>query len=178
MRLDLPSDSEKLWARLGGKVRNQVRKAQKSDLTVAWGTGDLLDEFYRVFSHNMRDLGTPVYGKRLFRSILEQFPARSEICVVRAGCTPISAGMLLHGFGISEVPSASSLRRYNPTCANMLLYWHMLERSVQRGQDFFDFGRSSRDKRHFLVQKAMGGAASGQHLAVLSARRRPARLQA
>ncbi|HWY85078.1 MAG TPA: FemAB family XrtA/PEP-CTERM system-associated protein [Gemmataceae bacterium] len=156
MRLDLPASSEELWTGLDGKVRNQIRKAQKSDLTVAWGTGDLLDDFYRVFSHNMRDLGTPVYGKRLFRLILDQFPGRSEICVVRAGSTPTAAGMLLHGFGVSEVPSASSLRRYNPTCANMLLYWHMLERSVQRGQDFFDFGRSSRDSATFSFKKQWG----------------------
>jgi FemAB-related protein (PEP-CTERM system-associated) len=156
MRLELPADPELLWAGLSGKVRNQIRKARKCNLTVNWGTVDLLEDFYKVFSHNMRDLGTPVYGKRFFRLMLEQFPGRSEICVVREGATPIAAGLLLHGSGISEVPSASSLRLFNPTCANMLLYWHLLERSAQRGQKFFDFGRSSRDSATFSFKKQWG----------------------
>ena len=41
----------------------------------------------------------------------EQFPDRVEICVVRLGEKPIAAGLLTHGWGVTEVPSASSLRR-------------------------------------------------------------------
>src|SRR5262249_42058654 len=55
-----------LWDRLDRKVRNQVRKAQKSGLTVCEGDTGLLPEFYEVFARNMRDLGTPVYSSRLF----------------------------------------------------------------------------------------------------------------
>jgi FemAB-related protein (PEP-CTERM system-associated) len=156
MRLELPSTSDELWSRLSGKVRNQIRKAQKSNLTVAWGAGELLGEFYRVFCHNMRDLGTPVYSQGLFRSILEEFPEHSEICVVRSGSSPVAAALLLHGRGITEVPSASSLRRFNPTCANMMLYWHLLERSVQRAAKYFDFGRSSRDSATYSFKKQWG----------------------
>ena len=64
-------------------MRNQVRKGQKNGLMVAWGGEDLLPEFYDVFSRNMRDLGTPVYGRALFRAALRQFPDRAEFCVVR-----------------------------------------------------------------------------------------------
>jgi FemAB-related protein (PEP-CTERM system-associated) len=145
LRLDLPATPEKLLAQFPSKLRSQVNKARKNGLTVHWGGRDLLGAFYRVFSHNMRDLGTPVYGKRLFRSLLEQFPDRAEICVVRAEQQPVAAALLLHGWGVTEVPSASSLRQFNHTSANMLLYWHLLERTVQRGQDVFDFGRSTRD---------------------------------
>src|SRR5262249_21502726 len=82
MRLDLPAAAQTLWEALPAKVRNQVRKAQKSGLTVAWGNQELLPEFYAVFSRNMRDLGTPAYGKLLFAHILFQFQNRAEICVV------------------------------------------------------------------------------------------------
>jgi FemAB-related protein (PEP-CTERM system-associated) len=143
MRRTLPRTPEELWKKIDGKVRNQVRKGQKSGLTVAWGGLDLLDEFYAVFSHNMRDLGTPVFGRELFRCILEQFPGQAEFCVVRAEKEPAAAALLLHGRGVTEVPSASCLRHYNRHCANMLLYWHLLERAIQRGQSVFDFGRSS-----------------------------------
>jgi FemAB-related protein (PEP-CTERM system-associated) len=143
LRRSLPASTELLWKQLDGKVRNQVRKGQKNNLPVAWGGVELLDDFYDVFSRNMRDLGTPVYGRGLFRSILEQFPARAELCVVRGEGRVLAGALLLHGRGVTEVPSASSLRKYNATCANMLLYWSLLERAVQRGQSVFDFGRST-----------------------------------
>src|SRR5207244_3755418 len=71
MRLPLPARVEELWKALASKVRNRVRCGQKHGLTVSWGGAELLRDFYAVFSRNMRDLGTPVYGAALFRSILQ-----------------------------------------------------------------------------------------------------------
>jgi FemAB-related protein (PEP-CTERM system-associated) len=156
MRLALPGRADELWDRLPAKVRNQVRKGQKCQLTVAWGGAELLGEFHDVFSRNMRDLGTPVYGRGLFAAVLRHFPDGAEFCVVRSDGRPAAAALLLHGAGVSEVPSASSLREFNPTCANMLMYWHLLERAVQRGQTVFDFGRSSVDGSTFRFKKQWG----------------------
>jgi FemAB-related protein (PEP-CTERM system-associated) len=156
MRLPLPLTGEQLWKQIPSKVRNQVRKGQKSGLSVVWGAEELLPDFYEVFSHNMRDLGTPVYGRALFRAVLRQFPGRAELCVVRAGDRPAAGALLLHGAGVTEVPSASALRRYNFTCANMLMYWRLLERAVGRGQAVFDFGRSTRDSGTYAFKKQWG----------------------
>src|SRR5262249_52698902 len=120
MRLDLPATPGRLWDALDAKVRNQVRKGQKSGLTVAWGGHELLKEFYAVFSTNMRDLGSPVYGKALFAAILEQFPGRAELCVVRAGRLAVAGALVLHGWGLPAGPSAHSLRRPHETGADML----------------------------------------------------------
>src|SRR4030095_1619194 len=62
----LPATSEALWSEVDRKVRNQVRKAQKDGLIAKIGGAELLNDFYSVFSRNMRDLGTPVYPKDLF----------------------------------------------------------------------------------------------------------------
>ena len=156
MRLALPDTIAKLWKQLNSKVRNQIRKGEKAELKVVWGGEILLDEFYAVFSRNMRDLGTPVYGRGLFRAALEQFPERAEICVIRLGKNPIAAGLLTHGWGITEVPSASSLREYNSTCANMLMYWNLLLRAIERGQQSFDFGRSSPDSPTYKFKEQWG----------------------
>ena len=157
MRRPLPADAEALWSDLPSAVRNQVRKARKFGLEVRWGGEELTSDFYRVFSRNMRDLGTPVFGRGLFSSILREFPDSAEHCVVRAGDEPLAAALLVHGRGITEVPSASSLRQHNHTCANMLLYWSLLERSVQRGQTHFDFGRSTPDGSVYKFKKQWGG---------------------
>lgn len=156
MRLSLPSFAGPLWEGLPAKVRNQVRKGEKSGLTVHWGGRELLGEFYAVFSRNMRDLGTPVYGFGFFGCILAQFAGSAELCVVRAGSEPVAAALLLHGKGVSEVPSASCLREHNATCANMLMYWNLLDRAVQRGQAVFDFGRSTIDSGTFKFKKQWG----------------------
>ena len=156
MRLELPPSSEELWSRFKPKVRNQVRKGEKQGLAVHWGGPELLRDFYAVFSRNMRDLGTPVFSRRLFQSILMQFPDRAELCVLRLGTRPVAAALLVHGDVVTEVPSASSLRAFNHTNANMLMYWHLLQRAIERGRSVFDFGRSSVDSSTYRFKKQWG----------------------
>jgi hypothetical protein len=64
--------------------------------------------------------------------------------------------LLLHGRGVTEVPSACALHSYNPSCVNMVMYYHLLERAVQRRQTAFDFGRSTRDGGTFQFKKQWG----------------------
>ncbi len=156
MRLALPDFVGPLWEGLNGKVRNQVRKGEKSGLTVHWGGVDMLPEFYTIFSQNMRDLGTPVYSRSLFHKALETFPGEAELCIVRAEGKPAAGALLLHGKGVTEVPSASCLKAYNPACANMMMYWNLLTRSVERGQQMFDFGRCNRDGGTFRFKQQWG----------------------
>lgn len=156
MRLALPSFPGPLWEELPAKVRNQVRKAEKLGLEVDWGTLDLLDDFYHVFSRNMRDLGTPVYGRALFAAILRHFEQAAEICVVRHNGLAIAAALVVHGKGVTEVPSASSLREHNSTCANMLMYWNLIDRAIERGQAVFDFGRSTLEGNTYRFKKQWG----------------------
>ncbi len=164
MRLELPDNPEALWKAVGPKVRNQVRKGERCGLAVSWGGEELLADFYRVFARNMRDLGTPVYPRSLFRAMLDCFGERCEICVVRGeGDQPYAAGILVHGDGSTEVPSASSLREYNSTCANMLMYWHLLKRAIERGQREFEFGRSTEGSGPYRFKKQWGAQPTRLH---------------
>ncbi|HEY1190683.1 MAG TPA: GNAT family N-acetyltransferase, partial [Gemmata sp.] len=97
MRLKLAPTPELLWKGFDSKLRNQIRKGEKSNFSVAWGTTGCLDGFYDVLAENMRDLGSPVYGLGLFRAILGAFPDDAEICLVRDGAKPVAAALLLHG---------------------------------------------------------------------------------
>ncbi len=160
MRLPLPDSADALWHQLKAKVRNQVRKGQEPGFRVAWGGVDRLDDFYAVFSRNMRDLGTPVYGRRLFQAILQQLSERAELCVVSDGPRPIAAALLVHGDRSTEVPSASSLREYNSANANMLMYWQLLVGTIERGQQVFDFGRSTIDSGTFRFKRQWGAEPS------------------
>lgn len=156
MRRELPKSSETLWSELSPKVRNLVRKSQQQSLRVAWGGSELVADFFDVFSHNMRDLGTPTFGRELFNSILSCFDQQAELCVVYADRTAVAGALLLHGCGVTEVPSASSLRKHHATNANMLMYWHLLCRAIERAQTVFDFGRSSLESGTFRFKKQWG----------------------
>ncbi|MBY0456771.1 MAG: FemAB family PEP-CTERM system-associated protein [Gemmataceae bacterium] len=156
MRLALPGSDDALWKGFDAKLRNQLRKGARGGFAVAWGGHELLDPFYTVLAENMRDLGSPVYGKGLFAAILDAFPGDAELCVLSDGPQPVAAALLLHGWGVTEVPTASSLRAYNPSNANMLMYHHLLLRAVGRGQRTFDFGRSTTDGSTFRFKKQWG----------------------
>ncbi|MHC4878865.1 MAG: FemAB family XrtA/PEP-CTERM system-associated protein [Planctomycetota bacterium] len=158
MRLALPQTTDELWKSFKSKLRSQIRKPLSNEaLSAVWGGHDLLDEFYDVFTQNMRDLGTPPFSRDLFLAMLDELPGDAELCTIRFDDKPIAAGLLIHGPGVTEVPSASSLRAFNSTAANMLLYWHLLSRAVERGQHTFDFGRSSKDAGTYRF-KAQWGA--------------------
>jgi len=156
MRLALPATTDELWSSFKPKVRNQIRKGEKQEFTIRWGGLDVLDDFYAVFSENMRDLGTPVFSRNLFREIVEQFPGDAEFCTVRDQDRPIAGALLTHGLTATQVPSASSLREYNSSNVNMLMYWNLLMRAVERGQKTFDFGRSSPDSSTLRFKKQWG----------------------
>jgi FemAB-related protein (PEP-CTERM system-associated) len=143
MRLLLPSAHPGLWDGLDRKVRNQIRKAQKAGLTVTSGSGELLTVFYDIFARNMRDLGTPVYSRRLFEEALARFGNRARVFVVGRGGVPMASAIAIRFKGTMGVPWASSLREYRALCPNMLLYWAMLEHAHQDSATEFDFGRSS-----------------------------------
>jgi FemAB-related protein (PEP-CTERM system-associated) len=160
MRMELPDTPEALWKGFDPKVRNQIRKGEKNGFRITWGGAESLEAFYAVLSHNMRDLGTPVYGRRLFRAILHTFPDDAEIAVAWSGDIPVAAALLLHGTGWTEVPTASSLREYNNTCVNMMMYHKLLNRTIARGHKIFDFGRSTAGGPTFKFKKQWGARPS------------------
>jgi FemAB-related protein (PEP-CTERM system-associated) len=140
---ELPQSEEELWADLGPKVRNQVRKSRREHCTASAGGAELLEEFFLVFSENMRDLGSPVHAPELFRAMLERL--HGTIILVRRLDLPVAAAMVFEHAGVLYNPWASSLKQFRPLCPNMLLYWSMLAYGIQRDCRRFDFGRSTPD---------------------------------
>jgi FemAB-related protein (PEP-CTERM system-associated) len=156
MELSLEADADEQWHAIDRKLRNQVRKAEKSGLVVQQGGAELLADFYGVFARNMRDLGTPVYGRAFFREVVSTFPEHTRVFVVTLDRRPVAASVI-HWYGQRvEVPWASSLREFNSLCPNVLLYWNMLRFAIERGFQLFDFGRSTAGEGTYLFKKQWG----------------------
>ena len=156
MLMPLEATTEAAWKRLDNKVRNQVRKAEKSGLVGTVGGVDLLADFYPIFARNMRDLGTPVYARRFFEEILGAFPDRARVFVVRKDGTPVAAGIGCTWRDTIEVPWASSLREYRQMCPNMMLYWTAIKHGVDAGLRTLDFGRSTPGGGTYQFKKQWG----------------------
>ena len=156
MLLPLQADAEKQWGALDRKVRNQVRKAEGSGLTTRVGGLGLLDQFYEVFSRNMRDLGTPVYAARFFREILTTFNDRAHVVIVESGSATAAAAIVLAHRGTLEVPWASSRREFLAQCPNILLYWRIIQHGIEHGMTTLDFGRSTPNEGTFRFKRQWG----------------------
>lgn len=156
--LDLPADAEILWKdTLSGKVRSQVRRPQKEGMEARFGL-EQMDAFYNVFAHNMRDLGTPVLGRRFFEQIVASFPQYVEFGAVYLDDAPVAAGCGFRWKDEFEMTWASSLHRYNRMAPNMLLYWSFMERMVERGVKVFNFGRCTPDGGVHRFKRQWGDA--------------------
>lgn len=141
--LDIPAgDPAALFKRLDAKLRSQVRKPQKEGVEVRFGA-DHLDAFFRVFSHHMRDLGTPTQPRAFFAAIARRFPEDVWIAAAYHGGVPIAAGFGFRWDTEFEITWASSLRSHARLAPNMGLYWAFLERCALEGVQTFNFGRST-----------------------------------
>ena len=156
----LPASADSLWQDIGTKVRAQIKKAQRFDLDMKFGKQELLDDFYRVFAENMRDLGTPVYAKAFFSQLLTSSLASNfDLGVLYFEKKPVACCFLMQHKGMMEIPWASALNSANDMNVNMLMYWEVLKRAISQENQFFDFGRSSKDAGTYRFKKQWGAKA-------------------
>jgi serine/alanine adding enzyme len=156
MILDLPATADALTKQLPAKLRSQIKRPQREGVVAQVGGVELLDDFYNVFASNMRDLGTPVYGRNLFAIILKYFPDVARLVVIRLKEQPVAAAFVIGHNGMMEIPWASSLREFNHISVNMALYWEVLKYSIEAGYARFDFGRTTADSGTFKFKKQWG----------------------
>ncbi|MCX6175433.1 MAG: GNAT family N-acetyltransferase [Ignavibacteriales bacterium] len=155
LKLLLPGNSSVLWENLDPKVRNQIRKAQKSGLTAEWGI-DQLDQFYRVYARNMHDLGTPVHSKKFFIKIILYLKENVDILCIRKDSKVIASMFLIKFRDCLSDPWASSDKEYLSYCPNMLMYWEALKYGCENRFIEFDFGRSHIDAGTYKFKTQWG----------------------
>ena len=156
MLLPLADDPEQQWQGFNAKLRNQVRKAEKSGLKARFGGPELLDDFYEIFVRNMRDLGTPVYGRRFFERVLTIFPDTTRIIGVYLEGRVVAAGIASWYRDTLEVPWASSNKDFKNLCPNNLLYWEAIRFAIGKGFRTFDFGRSTPGEGTYKFKEQWG----------------------
>jgi FemAB-related protein (PEP-CTERM system-associated) len=142
--IPLYRDPNSHWSGLSSRLRGKVRKAEKSGATFSVGAIEGLDDFYRVFSLNMRDLGTPVYSPAFFQNIL-RFAKDAAVLLVHRGRRPVAGAIALRRGERIELPWICSDYSQSSLSMNEYLYWNAIEWACRSGARELDLGRCSVD---------------------------------
>ncbi|MCK4676155.1 MAG: FemAB family PEP-CTERM system-associated protein [Gammaproteobacteria bacterium] len=156
MVLALPETQETLWQGFTSKLRAQIRRAQREQPQVFIGGKEYLNDFYTIYSRNMRDLGSPVQSKHFIKNILLNFPDNSWLIIIKLQQRPVAAGFLLGSGDTMEIPLASTIRDVNHLSMNMFLYWEVLRFAIKQNYSQFDFGRSSKNAGTYRFKQQWG----------------------
>ncbi len=153
MILKLNKDPELVWRSFSNKVRNAIKKSLNFKLHIGKGN---VEEFYNLYSKNMRDLGTPTHSKKFFHAIISEFNDQVDILVVKKDNKPVSSAIIMNFKETSISGWAASDRSYNSLNSNNLLYWSAIKSACENGYEFFDFGRSIEGSGTFRFKKPWG----------------------
>ena len=153
----LANDDEAELLAIPRKARAEVRKGLKNGLEVRIGRDPQdLAAHHAVYSESVRNLGTPVFPKRLFRSMLEAFPDSSDILTVSKDGTPISSVLSFYHDGAVLPFWGGGTFAARGARANELMYYKLMLHARERGAQSFDFGRSKTGSGPFSFKKHWG----------------------
>ena len=152
---DIPPDRDAIIRSVPMKGRRHaLRRSLAQGLT--FEIQDDLNDFYTVLSESYRNLGTPIFPKRYFQTLIEAFGSDFEICVVRGPSGPVATSLVfafrdhVHPFYAGGTATARSVN------ANDFLFLHIMCRALERGYARFDFGRSKLGTGSFAYKTYWG----------------------
>lgn len=136
------------------KQRAMVRKGIENGLRSE--IDEDVDRLHRVYSESVRNLGTPVYAKKYFRLLKEEFGRFCDVVTILSGSQPV-ASVLNFYFRDQVLPyyggGAAAARSL---AANDFMYWEVMRRACERGYRSFDFGRSKLGTGAYSFKKNWG----------------------
>jgi FemAB-related protein (PEP-CTERM system-associated) len=153
----LADDDEAELLAIPRKARAEVRKGLKNGLTVRVGrtTADMAAH-YAVYSESVRNLGTPVFPKALFRAMLDAFPDTSDILTVFSGEAPIASVLSFYHDGAVMPYWGGGTFAARAARANEVMYYELMLHARRKGMQRFDFGRSKTGSGPYSFKKNWG----------------------
>lgn len=140
---DLAADDEAQLLWVPRKQRAEVRKGLATDLTVAVGSAPAdRDAHYAVYAESVRNLGTPVFPKRIFAEVLDAFGADADILTVSHLGQPVASVLSLYHRGTVMPYWGGGTHAARRLRANDRMYFELMLHARRRGCTRFDFGRS------------------------------------
>ena len=123
------------------KQRRMTRQGAKHGLRAEIGRNHL-DALYEIYAESVRNLGSPVFPRRLFHVLRDAFDKECQLLTVWHGERMV-AGVLTFFYEDQVLPYyGGALREALPYAVNDFMYWELLCHASRAGYRLFDFGRS------------------------------------
>ena len=153
----LAADDDAELLAIPRKQRAEVRRALGFDLEVRVGR-DAVDrkDHYRVYSESVRNLGTPVFSRKLFEAVLDAFGENADILTIRHDGKPVASVLSLYHRGTVMPYWGGGTWDARALRANDLMYYALMRHARGRGCTAFDFGRSKFGTGAFAFKKNWG----------------------
>jgi FemAB-related protein (PEP-CTERM system-associated) len=136
---DLATDDEAELLAIQRKQRAEVRRSLDNGLTIDF---DDRDAHYRVYAESVHNLGTPVFPRALFASILDRFGDDADILTVRHEGIAVASVLSLYFRGTVYPYWGGGTAAARALRANDRMYYALMCHARGRGCTRFDFGRS------------------------------------
>jgi len=153
----LPATPEEALSGMPKKSRAEARKArERHGLRLSEGIW-YLDDLYRLFQLNKRNLGSPALPHAMFHCLWREFGDRVRVHLVHRDRMPVSAVMsflwrdTVMAYYAGTVPGAD-----RECSASNFMYMALREWSIREGFKQFDFGRSRKDSGAFRFKEHQG----------------------
>jgi FemAB-related protein (PEP-CTERM system-associated) len=153
----LAADDEAELKAIPRKQRAEVRKALSADMAVTVGRGPAeRAAHHAVYAESVRNLGTPVFPKRLFDAVLDRFGEDADILSISHEGRPVASVLSLYHAGTVMPYWGGGTRAARALRANELLYFALMRHARERGCTSFDFGRSKVGTGAYAYKKNWG----------------------
>jgi CelD/BcsL family acetyltransferase involved in cellulose biosynthesis len=140
------SDPDTLFAGFQSQVRRNIRKAEKSGLTVrvADDPRDLTHAYFDLHAETRRRLGVPTQPRRLFEAIWRHMvdPGLASVLLAYHEGQPVAGAVFLEWKGRVVYKFGASAQRSWPLRPNNLIFWDAIRRACEGGARELDFGRT------------------------------------
>ncbi|MBS0283522.1 MAG: FemAB family PEP-CTERM system-associated protein [Proteobacteria bacterium] len=136
----IAADDEAELKAIPRKQRAEVRKALANDLEVVTGGAERAAEHYAVYAESVRNLGTPVFPRALFRAVLETMDA--DVLTVRHKGRAVASVLSLYFDGTVYPFWGGGTGAAREVHANDRMYFALMAHARAEGCTHFDFGRS------------------------------------
>lgn len=156
-RRPLSADSDANLKAIPRKQRAEVRKSLELGLDVRIASDERARaQHFAVYAESVRNLGTPVFPKRLFDALIAHYGPEADILTVSKDGTPIASVLSLY-FRDAVLPYyGGGTRAARGLRANEHMYWMLMEHARERGCTSFDFGRSKAGTGAYAFKKNWG----------------------
>jgi FemAB-related protein (PEP-CTERM system-associated) len=153
---EIPEKEEDCLTCIPRKSRASARQGRDKHNLRFIEANHRLDRFYDLFVANKRQLGSPVFSRKYFRSLMDIFDGRIFIhCVLREDRILSAVMSFVHKDTVLPYYSGAETGSEAYQCNNFQ-YWQLMVWAGRRGLRNFDFGRSRNETGAMRFKVNMG----------------------